>query len=429
MVHTNRYNNEIIDANVNYYSKRISVENGRLVYNYNNELNNKEIKAGIRDKRTTYVEIIDNSGNQVYITPNLNGNSLSHVGKTIEKNEEKVRLTRLPLQIGSNTEGVIIIGVAIGDAETLMTILFRVCLVGYSIILVVLFTIARIIAKNSIKPIREIIKISNTITHNNLSARIPLPANKDELYELSDTINKLLDRIESAMEREKSFTSYASHEFRTPLSVLKGTMEVLIRRPRSESENKKRIESCIKEVDKLNDMVEQLLILTRYEEGKRSLNYDYYPIEDMINNGVCLVCDTILNKKLEIKTSIAPENIFLYTDEYLLSTILNNLISNAVKYCNDEGMIEIKSYLQDNCLILEIQNSGYGIPQEELEQIFEKFYRSYSSERPETKGFGLGLPIVKRFCSLLNINIKITSEINKLTVAKLTIPLNNEIQS
>lgn len=313
--------------------------------------------------------------------------------------------------------------ITMDDVRYLFLILLRVCCVGVFFTLLLLFVISRKIAYNSTKPIREIINIANTITHNNLSARIPLPIHKDELYELSETINNLLDRIEYAVEREKSFTSYASHEFRTPLSVLKGTMEVLIRKPRNEAEYKGKIDFCIKEVDKLNEMVEQLLILTRYEERKGSLNYANYSVEDAINDSVCLYYDIILSKQLEIKTSYLSQDLSIYTDENSFSTILNNLVSNAVKYSNEKGVVEIKTEKTENQLIIEISNTGRGIPKEELDSVFEKFYRSYAAEQPGIKGFGLGLPIVKRFCSLLDISIEITSELNKSTTVKLTIPL------
>lgn len=313
-------------------------------------------------------------------------------------------------------------GITLADVEHLFLVLLRVCSVGCILTILLLFVISRNVAYRSTKPVRDIINIANTITHNNLSARIPLPGHKDELYELSETINNLLNRIEYAVEREKSFTSYASHEFRTPLSVLKGTMEVLIRKPRTQAEYKEKTEACIKEVDKLNDMVEQLLVLTRYEEGKHSLNYNHYQLEDLINNSVSLFCDAMLNKKLEVKMLVLPENISIYTDEPSFSTILNNLISNAVKYSNAEGVIEIKTYQQHQQLIVEIKNTGNGIPKEELKHIFEKFYRSYTSENHEIKGFGLGLPIVKRFCSLLDIEIDIESEADQTTVVKLIIP-------
>ena len=314
--------------------------------------------------------------------------------------------------------------ITIEDVKYLFTILLRVCTVGCFFVFVFLFTLSRRIARDGTKPIRDIINTANSITHNNLSARIPLPTRRDELYELSETINKLLDRIEYAVEREKSFTSYASHEFRTPLAVLKGTMEVLLRKPRSDEEYKEKIKACAKEVDKMNEMVEQLLILTRYEEGKSSLNYNHCFIEDLINDSVCIFSDAILNKKLEVTTTIQPQRIKLYIDEYSFSTILNNLISNAVKYSNNTGKIDIRAYQQEDFLIVEIRNTGYGIPQEELNFIFDKFYRSYASEGTKIKGFGLGLPIVKRFCDLLNIKISIDSEINKQTSAILIIPLS-----
>lgn len=313
--------------------------------------------------------------------------------------------------------------ITMSDVQYLFLILLRVCCVGAFVVLLLLFGVSRKIAYNSTKPVREIINIANTITHNNLSARIPLPNHQDELYELSETINNLLDRIEYAVEREKSFTSYASHEFRTPLAVLKGTMEVLIRKSRSEAEYKERINFCIKEVDNLNDMVEQLLVLTRYEEGKRSLNYANYPLEDLIDNAVSLFSDDILQKKLNIVSTVSPKDMAIYTDENSFSTILNNLLSNAVKYSNDEGRIEIRTHKEDRRLILEIENTGRGIAAEELEDIFDKFYRSSGNQH--VKGFGLGLPIVKRFCTLLNIEIEITSEVGKTTLARLGIPLKD----
>ncbi|MDR0757514.1 MAG: HAMP domain-containing protein [Tannerella sp.] len=308
------------------------------------------------------------------------------------------------------------------ETERLMTILYRVCAVGFLFVLTLQFTISRIIAKNSIKPVREIIDISGAITHSNLNSRIPLPPCRDELYELSDTINRLLDRIECAVEREKSFTSCASHEFRTPLSVLKGTMEVLIRHPRSEEEYRKRITACIKEVDRLNGMIEQLLTLARYEDSRRTLRFASLPLESLIHTAASLFADAIIDRKLKVKTSVRPPNISVHTDEHALSVILNNLISNAVKYSNDGGTVDIEAYRENGRLTVEIQNSGHGIPQEELDCIFERFYRSRAAGQPETKGSGLGLSIVKRFCSLLDIDIDITSEPGKTTVARLSIP-------
>lgn len=323
--------------------------------------------------------------------------------------------------------GLVLLVLLITDVEINRKVLAIVCIAEFVIVLILCALLSPAVARKSTQPIRRIIDTAKTINHDNLSARVPMPYHKEtELYELSDTINQLLDRVEQAMEREKSFASYASHEFRTPLSVLKGTMEVLIRRPRSDEEYKEKITACIKEVDKMSEMVEQLLVLTRYEDGKRSFNYEDIPVETLVNNSVAPYCDIILEKKMECRISVQPENIAIYTDEYSFGTILRNLISNAVNYGNNGGLFEVKGYLKTDNYTIEIINTGRGISEEEIEHIFDKFYRSYSSGSSDTKGFGLGLSIVKRFCTLLGIEIEIASKPDKETLVRLVIPMSSQ---
>ena len=123
--------------------------------------------------------------------------------------------------------GYIALAMSLDDFE-IIVILKKILLISYPIIIIVLFLIARFFAGGSIKPVTNIIKTSSQITKDNLTTRIELPNNKDELFTLSKTINDLLERMEEAVEREKQFTSDASHELRTPLAVIKGTLEVLV---------------------------------------------------------------------------------------------------------------------------------------------------------------------------------------------------------
>ncbi|MCD8261409.1 MAG: ATP-binding protein [Bacteroides sp.] len=168
------------------------------------------------------------------------------------------------------------------------------------------------------------------------------------------------------------------------------------------------------------------MILTRYEDNRQSLHYETLPVESLVNHCIGPHCDAILKKRIECKISIQPENISLPTDEYLFLTVLNNLISNAVKYADEGGRFEMKGYQKESEYVIEVHNTGRGIPPEELEQVFEKFYRSYAPGKTEIKGFGLGLAIVKRFCDLLDIKIIIESEINQYTIAKLIIPISGK---
>ncbi|MCA1966744.1 MAG: HAMP domain-containing histidine kinase, partial [Flavobacterium sp.] len=276
-------------------------------------------------------------------------------------------------------------------------------------------------AGRNIKPVRTIIDTSSQITKDNLQTRIPLPQNKDELYVLSQNINNLLNRIESAIDREKQFTSDASHELRTPLAVIKGTMEVLIRKPRNQQEYEEKILFCISEVDRLNHMVDQLLLLARFENQKQNVKQETIYLNALILDNLTRFSEKTENKKIKIVTDFT-EDFYVQSDNYLVSIIFSNLISNAIKYSNDNGKIELKLEKTSTDIIFTIADNGVGISEQDLNKIFNSFYRSDVTNHPDIKGTGLGLSIVKRLCDLLRIKISVESRINEKTKFILQFP-------
>ena len=154
------------------------------------------------------------------------------------------------------------------ESEIVLENLQKALLVSFPIILIILFFTTRYIAGKSIAPINNVITTANRITRENLRERISLPENKDEIHLLISTINELLNRLEDNLLREKQFTSDASHELRTPLSVIKGTLEVLIRKPREIHQYEEKINYCIRETDRITKLIDQLLFLARYDSGK-----------------------------------------------------------------------------------------------------------------------------------------------------------------
>ena len=336
-----------------------------------------------------------------------------------------VRQIQVPLQIKSNQIGYLIIAMPLTDSAKVLNNLFETLLIAFPLILVLLFLIARFFAGRSIKPINEITNISGMITRDNLKARIPLPKKRDELHTLSETINSLLNRIEDAIEREKQFTSDASHELRTPLTVIKGTLEVLVRKPRDNKEYEEKINYCINEVDHLNMLVDQLLTLARFENQKQNILPESVYLNALILDVITLNSEKINSKEINMKFD-AEEDFYTNSDNYLVVTILRNIISNAIKYTNSGGEVSVSLSKQNGKIICKISDTGIGIAKEDLEAVFNPFFRSNSSVHPEIKGTGLGLSIVKRFTELLHIAFKIESKINEGTVVILE--LNEEIK-
>lgn len=331
-----------------------------------------------------------------------------------------IRQIQTPIITNKKTIGYLVVAMSVDDFE-IIYILKNILLITFPIILILLFLIARFFAGRSIQPVVNITETSSKITKDNLNTRIDLPANKDELYVLSKTINDLLDRMEEAVEREKQFTSDASHELRTPLAVIKGTLEVLIRKPREKQEYEEKIAFCVSEVNRLNNLVDELLLLARFENQKQNNKVENVFLNALILDSLSRYSDKISKQKLDISTQFEDEY-YVQTDYYLISIIIGNLLSNAIKYSKPNGKIQIELNKENSQTIVTINDNGLGIPSEDLSKIFNSFYRASNSKDPNIKGTGLGLSIVKRLCDILHITIEISSEENVGTTLKLRIP-------
>ena len=366
-----------------------------------------------------FVQFYDNNKEVIDKSPNLKNSNLKLFNDSnnifIDTKLNDIPLRQIQTAIINKGEvvGYLVVAMSLEDFEIVL-ILKNILLITFPLILILLFLIARFFAGRSIKPVRTIIDTSSQITKDNLQTRIPLPKNKDELYVLSENINNLLNRIESAIDREKQFTSDASHELRTPLAVIKGTMEVLIRKPRNQQEYEEKIQFCISEVNRLNHMVDQLLLLARFENQKQNVKQETIYLNALILDNLTRFSEKTENKKIKIVADFT-EDFYVQSDNYLVSIIFSNLISNAIKYSNDNGKIELKLEKTLTDIIFTIADNGVGISEQDLNKIFNSFYRSDVTNHPDIKGTGLGLSIVKRLCDLLKIKISVESKINEKT--------------
>lgn len=356
-------------------------------------------------------KIIEKSENLKNENLKIETNSNSIITTDVLMSGKMLRQKQVPLYSNKKIKGYLLVAVSQQEAITILNNLFNILSLSYPITLILLFIIARIITARSIKPILNIIETTGKISQEDLNFRIELPKKKDELQLLSQTINELLDRIQNAVEREKQLTSDASHELRTPLAVIKGTLEVLIRKPRNQTEYLEKIDFCIKEVDRLNNLVSELLLLARFENQKQNIQREDISLNAIILDELSRYSDKIKNKQIVVKHNFT-EDYIIKSDQYLISIIFGNLISNALKYSNQNGEISINLHNENSLVIVSIIDNGIGIKKDNIDKVFDPFFRSFPNNHPEIKGTGLGLSIVKRVCTLLDINVIIESEEN-----------------
>jgi len=314
-----------------------------------------------------FVQFFDYNNKLIDKSPNLKGLQLElysvqkdnqFVDSFLDK--QPIRQIQIPLLAKGKKVGYLFVAMSLDEATLILTNLRTTLYIAFPLILILLFLIARFIAGRSIKPIKIITQTSSQITKDNLKERIVLPQNKDELYVLSKTINDLLDRIENAVEREKQFTSDASHELRTPLTVLKGTLEVLIRKPRTQSEYEEKISYGISEVNRLNNLVDQLLLLARFENQIQSLKTEKVYLNALLLDILTRYSLKANEKKISINHQFFEEY-YVQSDSYLVSIILSNIISNAIKYSNENGAISITLSQNETTTICTISDNGIGI--------------------------------------------------------------------
>jgi signal transduction histidine kinase len=357
-------------------------------------------------------------------SPNLKNNKLYFIKAEIEIhfdsniNKRAIRQAQVPLIKNGEIVGFIIAAMSSEAEISILVKLSYILVLSYILILIGLYFISRYLAGKIISPLKFVTQTITKISKKNLKERVELPLNKDEIYELSKSFNSLLDRLEETIEREKQFTSDASHELRTPLSVLRGTLEVLIRKPRTSEEYIDKIKICLLEIEKMANTIDQLLLLARLEIKNENFNPSYIPLKKIIEEALYNLDLEIQFKKIKINLDFDENKTYL-APNYYTNLIIDNILGNAIKYSNHNSCIYISLKIQNNRVICEIIDEGIGIKEDDLKNIYNSFFRSEPLNHKKIDGNGLGLSIVKKCIDAIFANIQIDSELGKGTKVKI----------
>lgn len=371
-----------------------------------------------------FIEIVDLEGNSMDRSPNLGINHLSYFpdrGNSPEAwthkiGSREVRQRQILLTNAGKEEGFLLVAKSFEDSRTLLTNLSNILLVLYPVILISLFLLMRYLAGKSIEPIQRIIEKTNQITQKNLSERVPAAGPEDEIRDLSQSINELLSRLEQALYREKQFTSEASHELRTPLAILRGTLEVLIRKPRTSSEYEEKIRTALQSIDRMSEMIEQLLYLARAGQFSKS---DSTKI-DLLQFGQKMAeeASSEYNRKVNFE-SYLKKPIIVTVNEKSLYMIINNLFQNAFKYSSESTEVVVQAGIHEGKAFLSIEDHGIGMEEDTINQIFDPFFRDTLVKERVIPGTGLGLAIVKKLAMESGIEVEVQSEKGKGSLFRL----------
>ncbi len=276
-------------------------------------------------------------------------------------------------------------------------------------ILALSFLLSLFITKNTIRPISKITKTAKSMSTENLETALPLSGRGDEIDELSETFNSLFTRIKADFERERCFSSDVSHELNTPLTVISGQANLLLRWGKDNPEQLEKSLRAIKnESESMHNIISNLLQIARLESGRTRPQKALVSLNALF----CRLKEEFSSIKYDLNFIIKhePENeekdTILETDPEMLHQLLTILISNSIKFTPGQCTVTLTSLRKGTKTFIRESDNGPGISEKDLPHIFERFYRSDVSRTRSTGGSGLGLSIAKTLCTTLGATIR-----------------------
>jgi heavy metal sensor kinase len=279
-----------------------------------------------------------------------------------------------------------------------------------------------VLASRMLAPVGAMASKAQRITADRLDERLPVENPDDEFGRLATVFNETLARLQGAFERLRRFTADASHELRTPLTALRSVGEVALRDHGDAVGHREAIGSMLEEVDRLTRLVDSLLMLTRADAGTAHLQREPLPLAQLVSEVVEHLRPLADEKSQHLLTALSSL-VSVRADRTTLRQALINLLDNAIKYTPEQGEIRVRATLDDDGSgVVEVTDSGPGIPPEEHEKVFERFYRPDKARSREWGGAGLGLAIARWAVEANGGRVELESEVGTGSTFRIVLP-------
>jgi len=383
------------------------------------KLQEEVAEAYVLEHSGDFLQIIDSEGNWIFRAASLEKNSITPARAASIKRPfyQDRQLAGRPFRfITARLEvhgRVYAMQTAVPTDQVLRTLsLFRRYLLMFApLLLLAAASGGYWLSRKALSPVDVLTQNARKISGSNLSARLEVPRTGDELQRLSDTLNEMLARIERAFLRVTEFTADASHELRTPISLIRTEAEIALRRSRGDGEYREALRHILLEAERTTSLVEELLSLARADCGRENLNLAPLDISALIAETGKEWQQLIEARDLQFKLNLTNREIPVLADRVAVQRLLAILLDNAVKYTPPPGGVELHLEEQEQSAVISILDSGIGIAEEDQAKIFERFYRVDKARSREFGGAGIGLSIAQWIVQQHHGSITVTSKL------------------
>jgi heavy metal sensor kinase len=347
---------------------------------------------------------------------------------TIETAEgEGLRLLAVPVSLGpsgptpSIPPALLVIGRSTRQIDNALARLVRILAVAVPLALALAAGGGIFLARRALKPVDNIAQTAQEIEESDLTRRINVNT-KDELGRLAATLNAMIGRLEKAFQRQKQFTSDASHELRAPLAVIEAESSLALQKERPPSDYRQSLETVSQEATQMSSLIEQLLALARADSGKERWNFAEVNVGELIaklSADVEVLCQ---EKGLSFQLG-EPQDLVVKGDEARLRELFMNLLDNAIRYTPAPGTVSVSVRREGQMAVVAIKDTGVGIPAEDIPFIFERFYRVDKSRSRADGGTGLGLAICRHIAEAHKGKIEVESQVGSGSTFSVWLPM------
>ncbi|MEK5645726.1 hypothetical protein BK138_32470 [Paenibacillus rhizosphaerae] len=273
-----------------------------------------------------------------------------------------------------------------------------------------------VVTRSALKPIRSMIGEVRNIGANNLSERLQLPAARDELYQLGDTLNSFLHKLDMSFEQRRRFVSDASHELKTPIAIIEGHTRMIQRWGKKSPEVlDESLAFMVDETQRMKELIAQLLLLAEAEEPFQDSGGETSDLHDTLRELIPQTVYVNAAVKLYYHENPDVEAVLIRMPRSASYQVLRNVVENAVKYTPEGGTVNIRHAMKEGQVIVTVDDTGIGISSDQLPHIFERFYRVEDSRNRTKGGSGLGLAIAKAIMERYGGSILIESTLGRGT--------------
>jgi heavy metal sensor kinase len=383
-----------------------------------------------------FFQILDQDGKPLYVSkgfreigyePNdqvlVNARNGKDTQERIRSSKRRTpyRIISTPVYRDGKLIEIIQLGTHLHFVNKSLSVFKRNILAAFPIILILGSLGGWILARRSLSPIGYIASKAQSITSQNLCERLARRGTNDEMDDLIQTINGMIARLEASFNRLAEFTADASHELKTPICAMRGEAEVLLSKGRAAEEYQEGLINFIEQFDHLNHMINDLILLSKFDSSQIELRVVPIRLDLLINDIVSLFQVLAEQKEIELDVGEIQESTIM-GDKVRLQQLFTNLIDNAIKYTS-KGSIVVTVEKNEEMVITKVKDTGIGIPKEEQQKIFKRFYRVDKSRSRDSGGVGLGLSIAEWIARAHHGRIEVDSESNRGSTFTVYLPL------